>query len=312
MFDLLCDPISNVTSQAKNLKQRPTGPNFLLHPAGRLLFSRRQSARASATAGRRRREAHMDGGTRRRVLGAARLAAFGLAGCVSSPYSCAAKEAARPDAAKVMADAPALLPAQPVSSTAATRGQAADPAPAGGVTQAAARIRAVVNGVPILEEELREATAQYASELLAVPEVQRGEVLQKIADRELQRLIERELVLDDAFSRLKQQNQTKIIQKLQEEGSKEADKRIRDIKTSLKVATDEEMKAILQNQGLTVAGIRRQVERNSMMMDYVRNLIFPMIERISLQQIREYYEQHPGEFQLQDRVRWQDIFIDAS
>jgi parvulin-like peptidyl-prolyl isomerase len=254
----------------------------------------------------------MDGGTRRRALGAAGLAALGLAGCVGGPYSCAAKEAARPDAAKVLADAPALLPEQPVTSTTATRGQAPDPAAAGGVTQVAARIRASVNGVPILEEELREATAQYAGELLAVPEAQRAEVLKKVADRELQRLIERELVLEEALTKLRSANQTQTIQKLQEMAAKEADKRIRDIKASLKVDSDEELKAILQNQGLSVAGIRRQVERNAMMMEYVRNVIFPVVERISLQQVRDYYEKHSAEFQVQDRVRWQDIFIDAS
>jgi parvulin-like peptidyl-prolyl isomerase len=31
-----------------------------------------------------------------------------------------------------------------------------------------------------------------------------------------------------------------------------------------------------------------------------------------LQQVRDYYEQHPDEFKTEDRVTWQDIFIDAS
>src|SRR5262249_27349334 len=32
----------------------------------------------------------------------------------------------------------------------------------------------------------------------------------------------------------------------------------------------------------------------------------------SLQEIREYYDQHADEFTIEDKVRWQDIFIDAS
>jgi hypothetical protein len=159
---------------------------------------------------------------------------------------------------------------------------------------------------------LQEAAAQYAGELLNAPESQRGELYQKIASRELQRLIERELVLEEAFAKLKQAKLDKELQKLKDAAGLEADKRLREIKQALKVTTDEEFKAVLQTQGLTVDGIRRQVERNFIMMEYVRNVVFPIVNRVSLQQVREYYEGHPAEFSVEDRVRWQDIFIDAS
>src|SRR5262245_15220937 len=196
--------------------------------------------------------------------------ALAMPGCQADPFAPAVKEAARPHADAIRADAPNLLPEQPVASTTATRGQMQDVVPAGGANvQVAARIRAKVNDTPILEDEVRETVAQYAGEILTVPEAQRGEVVQKIADRELQRLIERELVLEEAFAKLKQAKLEKELQKLREEASREGDKRVRDIKQSLKVATDEELKAILRNQGLTVEGLRRQVERNFMMMAYV-------------------------------------------
>src|SRR5206468_1973662 len=114
----------------------------------------------------------------------------------------------------------------PAAATSATRGQSGDAPPAGGATaggQVAARLRASVNGIPILEDELREAMAQYVGELLAAPESQRGALQQQIAERELQRLIERELVLEEAFARLKQINKPQVIEKLQQEASKEAD-----------------------------------------------------------------------------------------
>jgi parvulin-like peptidyl-prolyl isomerase len=128
----------------------------------------------------------------------------------------------------------------------------------------------------------------------------------------LQRLIERELVLEEATARIKAINQPRLLQQMQQEAGKEADKRIREIKAALKITSDEELKAMLQAQGLTVAGLRRQAERSFMMMDYVRNLIFPLMQRISLQQMREYYEDHPDEFRVEDRVKWQDLFIDVS
>jgi parvulin-like peptidyl-prolyl isomerase len=251
---------------------------------------------------------------RRHVLGLLGLVVLGQPSCVTEPRTPVVKEAARPHAEEILADGPKLLPEQPVVSTTASRGQQGDivPASGAGTAQVAARIRAKVNDIPILEDELREAMAQFAGELLSVPEAQRGELLQKIADRELQKLIERELVLEDAFATLKQLKLDKELQKLKEAAGVEADKRLREIKQSLKVATDEEMKAILQNQGLSIEGVRRQVERNFIMMDFVRNKIHPTVSRISLQQMREYYHDHGDEFKVDDKVRWQDIFIDAS
>jgi parvulin-like peptidyl-prolyl isomerase len=260
----------------------------------------------------------MSGGThtaewRQRILGLLGLVVLAQPSCVTEPRTPVVQQAARPHADEIRAEAPRLLPEQPVVSTTASRGQQGDVVPAAGTgTQVAARIRAKVNDIPILEDELREAMAQFAGELLAVPEAQRGELLQKIADRELQKLIDRELVLEDMVVTLKQLKLEKELQNLKEAGEKEADKRLRDIKQSLKVTTDEEMKAILQNQGLSVAGVRRQVERNFVMMEYVRNKIHPIVNRISLQELREYYHDHGDEFKVEDKVRWQDIFIDAS
>ena len=248
------------------------------------------------------------------TLGLLAMVVLSQPGCVTEPRTPIVQEAARPHADEIRAEAPRLLPDQPVVSTTASRGQKSDVIPASGTgtAQVAARIRAKVNDIPILEDELREAVAQYAGELLSVPEAQRAELLQKIADRELQKLIDRELVLEDAFATLKQLKLDKELQKLKEAAGIEADKRLREIKLSLKVASDEEMKAVLQNQGLTVDGVRKQVERNFIMMDYVRNKIHPIVSRISLQEIREYYDAHADEFKIEEKLRWQDIFIDAS
>jgi peptidyl-prolyl cis-trans isomerase SurA len=103
-----------------------------------------------------------------------------------------------------------------------------------------------------------------------------------------------------------------ILKELQKAASEEADKRLRDIKTAVKAKSDDEFKAMLQSQGLSVSGMRRQYERNFMMMEYVRNIIYPVVNRISLVQVKDYYELHADEFQTADKVVWQDIFIDAT
>jgi len=256
----------------------------------------------------------------RRFAGAAGVLGLGLAGCVSGADP-VVRDTARPHAQAILADAPALLPQVPVASTTSTRGQSGggDVHPASGTTvvnavpagQVAVRLKATVNGIPILEDEVREAMAQYVGELLAAPEAARPQLQQQIYDRELQKLIERELVLDEAIGRIKAAGKDQILKDLQKEAEKEADKRLRDIKKAIKAETDDQFKAMLATQGLSVTGMRRQFERNFMMMEYVRNIVFPIVKRISLLQVKEYYEDHPDEFKTEDTVQWQDLFIDA-
>src|SRR6516165_6158019 len=112
------------------------------------------------------------------------------------------------------------------------------------------------------------------------------------------------------FAKLKDRNT--VLDKLKEAAGKEFDKKLRELRRRSSVKSDEEFKAMLKAQGLSLAGVRRQVERNFMAMEYMRNRILPAIDRISHQQIMEYYNHHPEEFQVSDGVTWQDIFIDAS
>jgi peptidylprolyl isomerase len=135
---------------------------------------------------------------------------------------------------------------------------------------------------------------------------------QQLYERELQKLIERELILEEAIRRINDAKKPQILKQLQKAAGEEADKRLRDIKAAVKAKSDDEFKAMLLSQGLTVAGMRRQYERNFMMVMYVRNIIEPATDRISLAQIKDYYEQHADEFKTEDKLVWQDIFIDAS
>jgi parvulin-like peptidyl-prolyl isomerase len=248
------------------------------------------------------------------------IVALTAIGCANNS-TCKVRESAMPDAQNVLSNAPTLLPQMPVTTTGATRGQipepprplnpdaaAADPAK----MQVAVRIRAHVNGAPILEEELREAMVMRTGELLNVPETQRAAYFQEMTGRELDRLIERELILLEMMNKIKELKRPQLLDQLKLEASKEGDRRIKDIRTASKAKTDEEFRAMLAQQGLSVEGLRRQTERNFMMTEYIRNMIYPVVQRISLQQIKEYYEEHPDEFQLADRVKWLDIFIDSS
>src|SRR5262249_36479461 len=48
---------------------------------------------------------------------------------------------------------------------------------------------------------------------------------------------------------------------------------------------------------------------NFIAMEYLRHLIEPHLSKIGHLQILEYYEKHPEEFQVEDSVQWQDLFV---
>ena len=249
-------------------------------------------------------------------------------GCVGGSTN-TVHDVSAPDAHNILTDGPVLLPPMPMQSTGTTRGQMpetrpAAPQPAIGtpVTQTSAvagrdpsvavRIRAHVNGHPIMESEVREAMAMRMGELAQIPESRRSAAIQEMTVREIERLVERELVLQDAITKIKEIKKPQLMEDLKREAGKEADKRIKDFRAATKAKSDEEFREFLQKAGLSVEGVRRQTERNYMTTEYVRSLIFPAIQRISVTQVREFYEENPQEFQVPDRVKWMDIFIDAS
>lgn len=174
----------------------------------------------------------------------------------------------------------------------------------------AVRIRAHVNGKVILDDEVRETTYQALAETMSLPEPQRTARQKEIIEKGLEHLIERELILDDAMTKLKKLR-PQALEKLQEAASRDADRFIRQVKSGFRVQGDEELKAALRSVGLSLSGIRRQREREFMATEYMRSRIFPIIERVGHDEVQQYYEEHQSEFQIDDRVKWQDIFLDA-
>jgi parvulin-like peptidyl-prolyl isomerase len=176
-------------------------------------------------------------------------------------------------------------------------------------TETAARIRATVNSVPILDEEVREAIYPFLLATQRLPEPERSAKQKELFEREVQHLIEQEVILQDAFARLK--DRPVVIEKFKEAAGKEFDKKIKALRERSSIKTDEEFKAWLQAQGMTAAGVRRQIERDFMATEYMRNRVANALDRVSLEQIQDYYQHHPEEFQIVDSVTWQDIFVDA-
>lgn len=176
--------------------------------------------------------------------------------------------------------------------------------------QLAAKVRASVNGVAILDDEIREAIYPYLIETLSLPEPQRALRQKEIFQNEMERLIEREVILQEAMVLLSKR-QT-ILDKLKAAAGKEFDKQVASMKRRYQFKSDDELKAAMRAQGMSLEGMRRQMERQFMASEYMRSRIMPAVERITLEQIHEYYQEHAAEFAVADGVQWQDIFVDAA
>ena len=161
-------------------------------------------------------------------------------------------------------------------------------------------------------EAVRQRMQEYVSQVDGPQgkEIVRDDAKEKaLYYEELRRIIERELILDEMYTRLKNAKKIGLIDEIKEASAKQANRQLSMFKKAYGAKTDEEFNAILVPQGLTLPVIRRQLERQMMSEEYVRSSIKDKIKAIGLVQIREYYDAHGDEFKTEDRVKWFDIFI---
>jgi hypothetical protein len=183
---------------------------------------------------------------------------------------------------------------------------------------AEAKISVVVNGEAILDEEIKAACYQALVQNrlnTSITEEERGKRQVTIFNNTCEQIIEREIVLQDAFARLIQnaKGKTNYLDKLKDAAHKEFDKQVlRPMKENNKWSTDEEVRQKLKEQKVSLEMLQRQWERQFMASEYLRNLVYKYIDVIGHVEVAEYYEKHPEQFKVGDTVEWQDLFINAS
>jgi parvulin-like peptidyl-prolyl isomerase len=166
-------------------------------------------------------------------------------------------------------------------------------------------VRAWVNGKPIFDEDLLKDAAPALAMNERYPEPQRSANRLDILKQHLQKLIERELILQDAFHKLEKNKVA--MDRLKEAAEKQFNKKVREWRSG--AGGDQEFKEALRAQGMTLEELRKNHEREFIAQTYVGSRIGPIMDGIGLPQVREYYDQHQNEFQTVDRAEWQDIFV---
>lgn len=167
-----------------------------------------------------------------------------------------------------------------------------------------ARIRAVVNGEAILDEEV--AAAAFQALATARTEAEKTEVLQA----KLTEIIERELLLQDAIQRMSKRGGTKFLKELEKIAEREFERQwLHRLMRANNHSNPDLFRRFLKDAGMPVEMVQRQWVRNFIAMEYIRSRVEPATQRIGHLQVAEYYNQNAKEFQVEDSVVWQDLFI---
>jgi parvulin-like peptidyl-prolyl isomerase len=172
------------------------------------------------------------------------------------------------------------------------------------------KLKALVGTNPVTDQEVKEAVRMRLGEYRELQGSARLEKEKAIEREELRKIIERELIIDDMFSRLKKNK--KNTEDIKELVAQSAEQSLRTIRNQQGARTEEEFIVMLRAQGLTIPILRRQIERQMMADEYVRGLLKDLGRTPGFAEIRAYYDQHPDKFKSEDRVRWQDIFISVN
>ncbi|HVS38992.1 MAG TPA: peptidyl-prolyl cis-trans isomerase [Gemmataceae bacterium] len=178
------------------------------------------------------------------------------------------------------------------------------------VGEPAARVGAIVNNQVVLNEEVLAAAYPGLMAARDLPEPDRTQKRAEIWNQALNALIEREVVLQDAFAKLEKAGKKTAVEKLKQEAGEQFEKTVlRQWMKAGNCKTQEELRDFLKKQGVSLEMQRRLWERHYMVEQYLHARVHPFIEEIGPQQIFDYYDKHPEEFHRPDSVQWQDLFI---
>jgi hypothetical protein len=162
--------------------------------------------------------------------------------------------------------------------------------------------------VVITDEEVWQMVRQKAGEYVPLPDAERKAREKQLFREELRALIDRELILADFLGKIKKQK-PEVLYQLEEETQQMAQRQIKEFKKRNEFTNEAQFTAAMKAQGLTIKTFRRHLERQAMLNIYLGQFLHDLGKRTSLAEVRLYYDTHPEELRIEDRVKWLDLFV---
>ena len=191
-------------------------------------------------------------------------------------------------------------------------GGTADAKPTAAGASSTVRVIATVGADTIItDEEVSLLMKQRARDYVGLVSAEREKKEREVYSEELKKLIDRELILLEYIGKVKKNNPG-ALDNLWEEAGKMADTQLREMRKALKLKTEAEFTAALEQQGLPYKQFRRQVERQMLMNIFLGSVLKDKSGTPTLAQVQDYYARHAADFQSADRVKFQHLFVAAS
>lgn len=163
----------------------------------------------------------------------------------------------------------------------------------------------------ITDDEVWSMVRQRAGEYLELEGSDRDRKERLIYKEELRRLIERELIVLELIGRIRKNSPAKVDE-LYDHAKETATRRLTDFRKARKIPTEEEFGKVLTAQGLTFRGLRRQIERDTLVSIYLEQTIKDKSRNVTLNDIWDYYLANSKEFGIDEKIVWLDLFVDKA
>jgi peptidyl-prolyl cis-trans isomerase SurA len=279
----------------------------------------------------------MDAPIRRRLLAACLATACGGAGCGMLGHEADQKaddtfadpklhvpvhRAQSPDGPRAPAVLPAAerpglpVPARPAApvvplDAAVTPVGAAEVTPVAEKSSSAVRpIATVGTDNFISDEEVSMMMKQRARDYVMLKGEEREKKEKEVYKEELKKLIDRELILTEFLGRVKKNNPG-AADDLWEQARKSADAHFREMRKAFNIKTEADFLAELDKQGMPPKLFRRQIERQTLMNMFLNTVLKDKSGTPTLAQVQDFYARNTGEFKVDDRVKYQHLFVSS-
>jgi peptidyl-prolyl cis-trans isomerase SurA len=163
--------------------------------------------------------------------------------------------------------------------------------------------------VVITDDEVLQMVRQRAPDYIELFGADKEKKEKEIYQEELRKLIERELIVLELFTRMKKNKAGDKIEELNKHAEDVAKRRLTDYRNSKQIKTESEFSQILLSQGLTMKGISRQLERDALVAVYLEQTLKDKGKFVTLNDLWDYYLANPKEFAIPENVKWLDLFV---
>ena len=174
------------------------------------------------------------------------------------------------------------------------------------------RVVATIAGeVIITEDEVAMMVRERAIDYIDLSGDARTKKEKEVYRDELRKLIERELILHEFISKIKK-NKPQVMDELWDQAKQTADRQMKNFRQMVKLESEEKFTAFLQAKGTDPKLFRRFFERQALTTLFLNSVFKEKQKTVSMREIDQFYRSHPEEFRVEDRAKWQHLFVSNS